>query len=77
MWPLNDNKFLPGKSFEIKRIIDILIRAADHGDILRTDILEEIEELNKWIMLNITIPSAKEDIILSYQVRLKLKITWI
>lgn len=42
-WPLDENKFLPGKSFETKRFINILIRAKDGGSILRETILEEID----------------------------------
>uniref|UniRef100_A0A0M3HPH2 SSD domain-containing protein n=1 Tax=Ascaris lumbricoides TaxID=6252 RepID=A0A0M3HPH2_ASCLU len=76
IWPLNENRFLPGKSFETKRFVNILVKAKDGGDILRESVLEEIELLNQWIMYNITIPTADGKFHLSYQ-DLCLNYEWI
>ncbi|VDM42575.1 unnamed protein product [Toxocara canis] len=67
LWPLNENRFLPGKSFETNRFVNVLVKAKDGGDILRENILDEIEILNQWIMNNITIPTEDAKFILSYQ----------
>ncbi|CAI2358232.1 unnamed protein product [Caenorhabditis sp. 36 PRJEB53466] len=66
-WPLNENKFLPGKSFQTKRFINILIRAKDNGSIMRDHVLQEIEILNKWIMNNISVPTSDMVYNLTYQ----------
>ncbi|VDM91874.1 unnamed protein product [Litomosoides sigmodontis] len=67
LWPLNENKFLPGKSFEMKRFINVLIKAKDGGNLLRKQILDEIQELNQWIMYNITVPTTDGQYNLTYQ----------
>ncbi|CAA93751.2 SSD domain-containing protein [Caenorhabditis elegans] len=66
-WPLDENKFLPGKSFEAKRFVNILIRAKDGGSIMRDNVLHEIEILNQWIMNNISIPTDDLKFNLTYQ----------
>ncbi|CAJ0933790.1 unnamed protein product, partial [Mesorhabditis belari] len=75
-WPLNENKFLPGKSFETKRFINVLIKAKDGGNILRDPILKEIKVLNGWIMNNISVPTYDGKFELSYQ-DLCLSYDWI
>jgi hypothetical protein len=42
-WPLEENKFLAGKSFESKRFVNVLIKSKDHGSVLRPEILDEIQ----------------------------------
>uniref|UniRef100_A0AAF5RTD2 SSD domain-containing protein n=1 Tax=Wuchereria bancrofti TaxID=6293 RepID=A0AAF5RTD2_WUCBA len=76
LWPLNENKFLPGKSFEMKRFINILIKAKDGGNLLREEILNEIQRLNQWIMFNISIPTTDGKYNLTYQ-DLCLSYEWI
>lgn len=53
----------------MKRFINVLIRAKDGGNLLRKQILDEIQGLNQWIMYNITIPTADGKYNLTYQVR--------
>uniref|UniRef100_A0A915ETV7 SSD domain-containing protein n=1 Tax=Ditylenchus dipsaci TaxID=166011 RepID=A0A915ETV7_9BILA len=67
LWPLEENKFLPGKSFETKRFVNILCKARDGGNVLRPDILDEIQLLNTFIMENITVPTYDNKFKLSYQ----------
>uniref|UniRef100_A0A1I7VZ19 Patched family protein n=1 Tax=Loa loa TaxID=7209 RepID=A0A1I7VZ19_LOALO len=67
LWPLNENKFLPGKSFEMKQFINVLVKAKDGGNLLRKEILDEIQELNQWVMFNISIPTADGKYNLTYQ----------
>ncbi|VDM54575.1 unnamed protein product [Angiostrongylus costaricensis] len=66
-WPLNENKFLPGKSFETKRFINVLIRARDGGSILREEVLKEIQVLNQWISNNISVSTDDGRFNLTYQ----------
>ncbi|VDK54807.1 unnamed protein product, partial [Cylicostephanus goldi] len=66
-WPLNENKFLPGKSFETKRFVNVLIRARDGGSILREEVLKEIQVLNRWISNNISVPTDDGRFNLTYQ----------
>ncbi|EYC17939.1 hypothetical protein Y032_0029g1968 [Ancylostoma ceylanicum] len=66
-WPLNENKFLPGKSFETKRFVNVLIRARDGGSILREEVLKEIQVLNQWISNNISVPTDDGRFNLTYQ----------
>ncbi|GMT06619.1 hypothetical protein PENTCL1PPCAC_28793 [Pristionchus entomophagus] len=66
-WPLKETKFLPGKSFEMKRFVNILIKAKDGGNILREPILKEIQMLNQWLMFNISIPTDDRKFNLTYQ----------
>ncbi|VDM77646.1 unnamed protein product [Strongylus vulgaris] len=67
-WPLNENKYLPGKSFETKRFVNVLIRARDGGSILREEVLKEIQVLNQWISNNISVPTDDGRFNLTYQV---------
>uniref|UniRef100_A0A1I7Z7R4 SSD domain-containing protein n=1 Tax=Steinernema glaseri TaxID=37863 RepID=A0A1I7Z7R4_9BILA len=67
LWPLNENKFLPGKSFKNKRFVNILIKSKDGGNVLRPEVLSEIEVLNSWIMNNITVSTADRKYNLTYQ----------
>ncbi|KAI1725673.1 patched family domain-containing protein [Ditylenchus destructor] len=67
LWPLEENKFLPGKSFETKRFVHVLCKAKDGGNILRPAILDEIKLLNSFIMENITIPTYDGKFNLTYQ----------
>lgn len=64
---MDENKFLPGKSFESKRFVNVLIKAKDHGSVLRPHILDEIQLLNKLIMENVTVPTYDGKFNLSYQ----------
>lgn len=66
-WPLDENKFLPGKSFESKRFVNVLIKSKDHGSVLRPHILDEIQLLNTLIMQNVTIPTYDGKFNLTYQ----------
>uniref|UniRef100_A0A914H0X9 SSD domain-containing protein n=1 Tax=Globodera rostochiensis TaxID=31243 RepID=A0A914H0X9_GLORO len=67
LWPLEENKFIPGKSFETKRFVHVLCKAKDGGNILRPDILDEIVLLNKFISENISVPTTDGRFNLSYQ----------
>uniref|UniRef100_A0A183BLW0 SSD domain-containing protein n=1 Tax=Globodera pallida TaxID=36090 RepID=A0A183BLW0_GLOPA len=67
LWPLEENKFIPGKSFETKRFVNVLCKAKDGGNILRPDILDEIVLLNKFISENISVPTTDGRFNLSYQ----------
>uniref|UniRef100_A0A0N4ZCR7 SSD domain-containing protein n=1 Tax=Parastrongyloides trichosuri TaxID=131310 RepID=A0A0N4ZCR7_PARTI len=67
IWPMNENKFLAGKSFEMKRFVNILVRSKDGGDILRPKILDEIELLNQFIMNNISVKTTDQQFNLTYQ----------
>ena len=67
LWPLKENEFIPGKSFEMNRFVNILIKAADGGSIFRNQILDEIERLNQFIMFNISIPTLDKEFNLTYQ----------
>uniref|UniRef100_A0A0N5ASY9 SSD domain-containing protein n=1 Tax=Syphacia muris TaxID=451379 RepID=A0A0N5ASY9_9BILA len=67
LWPLNENKFVPGKSFEMKRSVFVLVRAKDGGDVLRPHVLDEAEILNQWILNNITVETAHHKYLLNYQ----------
>ncbi|KJH47116.1 patched family protein [Dictyocaulus viviparus] len=75
-WPLDENKFLPGKSFETKRFVNVLIRARDGGSILREEVLKEIKVLNQWISNNISVPTDDGQFNLTYQ-DLCLSYNWI
>lgn len=68
-WPLDENKFLPGKSFEMKRFINVLVKSKDGGNVLREPILKEIKTLNEWIMNNISVPTDDGKFNLTYQVK--------
>uniref|UniRef100_A0AC34GPD2 SSD domain-containing protein n=1 Tax=Panagrolaimus sp. ES5 TaxID=591445 RepID=A0AC34GPD2_9BILA len=61
LWPLKENEFIPGKSFEMNRFVNILIKAADKGSIFRDEILDEIEKLNQHMMNNITVETEGKD----------------
>lgn len=76
MWPLEENKFQPGKSFEPRRFINVLIKAKDGGNILRQEIIDEIQILNKFIMNNITVQTYNGNFNLTYQ-DLCLNYNWI
>ncbi|KAL3071877.1 hypothetical protein niasHT_031068 [Heterodera trifolii] len=67
LWPLEENKFIPGKSFEMKRFVNVLCKAKDGGNILRPQILDEISLLNKFIAENVTVPTVDRRFNLSYQ----------
>uniref|UniRef100_A0A914XTT4 SSD domain-containing protein n=1 Tax=Plectus sambesii TaxID=2011161 RepID=A0A914XTT4_9BILA len=67
LWPLQQDKFIIGKSFEMKRYVNVLATAKDGGDILRPEMLAAIEELNQYLMYNITVPTADGKYDLSYQ----------
>ncbi|CAD5221450.1 unnamed protein product [Bursaphelenchus xylophilus] len=67
LWPLQENKFLPGKSFEAKRFVNILVRAKDGQNVLRPMILDEIQLLNTLIMSNVTVPTDDGRFVLTYQ----------
>jgi hypothetical protein len=58
---------LPGKSFESKRFVNVLVKAKDHGSVLRPHILDEITLLNTLIMQNVTIPTYDGKFNLTYQ----------
>lgn len=58
---------MPGKSFEAKRFINVLIRSKDGGNVLRPHILDEIQLLNTLIMQNITVPTDDGKFNLTYQ----------
>uniref|UniRef100_A0AC35U7U8 G_PROTEIN_RECEP_F1_2 domain-containing protein n=1 Tax=Rhabditophanes sp. KR3021 TaxID=114890 RepID=A0AC35U7U8_9BILA len=67
IWPMNENKFIAGKSFEMKRFVNILIKSKDNGDVLRPQILDEIELLNQFIMNNISVKTNDAQYTLTYQ----------
>uniref|UniRef100_A0A0N5B256 SSD domain-containing protein n=1 Tax=Strongyloides papillosus TaxID=174720 RepID=A0A0N5B256_STREA len=67
IWPMDENKFIAGKSFEMKRFVNILVRAKDGGDILRPIILDEIELLNQFIMNNVSVTTTDQQFNLTYQ----------
>ncbi|VDP41539.1 unnamed protein product [Heligmosomoides polygyrus] len=75
-WPLNENKFLPGRSFEIKRFVNVLIHAHDGGTILRDELLKEIQVLNDWISNNISVPTDDGRFNLTFQ-DLCLSYNWV
>ncbi|KAI6235773.1 Patched domain-containing protein 3 [Aphelenchoides besseyi] len=66
-WPLEENKFLPGKSFESKRFVNVLVKAKDRGNVLRPFILDEIQFLNTLIMQNVSVPTYDGKFNLTYQ----------
>jgi len=82
LWPLDENKFIAGKSFETKRFVNILCKAKDGkksfslkiknlilgGNVLQPEILDEIDLLNRFISENITVPTTDGRFQLSYQV---------
>lgn len=67
LWPLTENEFIPGKSFEMRRFVNILCKSADGGDVLRPHVLDEIERLNQHIMNNITVKTDDGKFNLTYQ----------
>uniref|UniRef100_A0A915M0A3 Uncharacterized protein n=1 Tax=Meloidogyne javanica TaxID=6303 RepID=A0A915M0A3_MELJA len=67
LWPLDENKFIAGKSFETKRFVNILCKAKDGGNVLQPEILDEIDLLNRFISENITVPTTDGRFQLSYQ----------
>ncbi|CAK5095073.1 unnamed protein product [Meloidogyne enterolobii] len=67
LWPLDENKFIAGKSFETKRFVNILCKAKDGGNVLQPEILDEIDLLNRFISENITVPTMDGRFQLSYQ----------
>lgn len=67
LWPLSENKFIPGKSFEMKRFVNILCKSKDGGSILRPEILDEIELLNQYITQNISVTTYDGKYNLTYQ----------
>jgi hypothetical protein len=82
LWPLKENKFLPGKSFETKRFVNVLITARysnifetnhkvvilrDGGDVLRPALIAEIKQLNEYIMNNISVETTDHRYNLTYQ----------
>ncbi|KAI6187810.1 Patched domain-containing protein 3 [Aphelenchoides besseyi] len=66
-WPLEENKFLPGKSFESKRFVNVLVKAKDRGNVLRPFILDEIQFLNTLIMQNVSVSTYDGKFNLTYQ----------
>ena len=66
-WPLEENRFLPGKSFEPRRFVNVLVKAKDGGNVLRPHVLDEIQFLNTLIMQNVSVPTYDRKFNLTYQ----------
>ncbi|PAV71863.1 hypothetical protein WR25_12482 [Diploscapter pachys] len=60
-WPLDEQKFWPGKSYDLSGYIDVIVAGKQHPDygrpnILSQQYLEEVMRINDFIVHNLTVP---------------------
>uniref|UniRef100_A0A915PIT1 SSD domain-containing protein n=1 Tax=Setaria digitata TaxID=48799 RepID=A0A915PIT1_9BILA len=70
-WPLNEQEFWPGKSYDYSGYVDIIAAGKKHHKFGRPNMLvikylDELERINQYIIHNITIPVAHNNA--TYQV---------
>ncbi|VDN07948.1 unnamed protein product [Thelazia callipaeda] len=66
-WPLNEQEFWPGKSYDYNGYVDIIAAGKKHPkfgrpNMLRIEYLDELERINQHIINNITIPVTHNNI---------------
>lgn len=60
-WPLDEEKFWPGKSYDLHGYVDVIAAGRIHPDYGRPNILnirylDEVARINDYIIHNLTIP---------------------
>ncbi|VDM52140.1 unnamed protein product [Angiostrongylus costaricensis] len=60
-WPLDEQRFWPGKSYDLKGYIDIIVAGKEHPqygrpNILNLKYLDEVSRINQYIINNVTVP---------------------
>ncbi|KAK5975582.1 hypothetical protein GCK32_018849, partial [Trichostrongylus colubriformis] len=60
-WPLDEQRFWPGKSYDLKGFVDIIVAGREHPqygrpNILTLKYLDEVARINQYIIHNITVP---------------------
>ncbi|VDO67777.1 unnamed protein product [Haemonchus placei] len=60
-WPLDEQRFWPGKSYDLKGYMDIIVAGKEHPrygrpNILTLQYLDEVARINQYIIHNITVP---------------------
>lgn len=66
-WPLNEQEFWPGKSYDYNGYVDIIAAGKKHDrfgrpNMLLIEYLDELERINQFIIHNITIPVIHNNI---------------
>ncbi|WKY11938.1 hypothetical protein Q1695_003482 [Nippostrongylus brasiliensis] len=60
-WPLDEQRFWPGKSYDLNGYIDIIVSGKEHPlygrpNILNLKYLDEVARINQFIIHNLTVP---------------------
>ncbi|KIH64022.1 patched family protein, partial [Ancylostoma duodenale] len=60
-WPLDEQRFWPGKSYDLNGYLDIIVAGREHPqygrpNILTLKYLDEVARINQYIVHNITVP---------------------
>ncbi|KAK6753561.1 hypothetical protein RB195_012884 [Necator americanus] len=60
-WPLDEQRFWPGKSYDLSGYLDIIVAGKEHPqygrpNILNLRYLDEVSRINQYIIHNITVP---------------------
>ncbi|EPB74670.1 hypothetical protein ANCCEY_06248 [Ancylostoma ceylanicum] len=60
-WPLDEQRFWPGKSYDLNGYLDIIVAGKEHPQYGRPNILslrylDEVARINQYIVHNITVP---------------------
>lgn len=66
-WPLDFNRYLPGKSSQVKRWIEVLIVAKDNGNLLRSEYIEEAFRAGEFILNNLTVKGLDDNTKIGYE----------
>uniref|UniRef100_A0A0K0DAN3 SSD domain-containing protein n=1 Tax=Angiostrongylus cantonensis TaxID=6313 RepID=A0A0K0DAN3_ANGCA len=70
-WPLDEQRFWPGKSYDLKGYIDVIVAGKEHPqygrpNILSLKYLDEVSRINQYIINNVTVPVAYTDLCMTY-----------
>lgn len=66
-FPIAQNYYIPGKFFQVKNWLDVVIKAKDHGNLLRAEHIDALNNFNEMAMHNFTVQSFDRKFNLTYQ----------
>lgn len=66
-FPLKQNNYIPGKFFQVKNWIDVAVKARDHGNLLRPEYIDALNEFNDYLMFKFTVRTYDNKFNLTYQ----------